>query len=279
MTGTRQYGVAQQAAQTDATAIVAQISLKLPIPALTHRQQISGAQMAGYWASSEGRFDRHRPIPGYQRADFPEFVGPTSCRGAPASVGAVGSRQLVTLAAALADFVDDDDVRRPQGGERAGYRLRQHAIQPIHQSATPAELPAVLGWDRLGFSLKSAFVESVTLSFTSPEPLGIQSERKASSVAAQSVPPASSRIDVLARANASFSSVPGAHARFTLTATDRASGRCLIRIVGDRTPGGLCRSAVFTVARFRKGGACSAATTPLAQPLWTNLLGDQSDGT
>ncbi|MCA8903688.1 MAG: general secretion pathway protein GspK [Rhodobiaceae bacterium] len=278
MTGTPvQYGVAQQAAQTDATAIV--------MGDFTQTAN-SGADTspANLWRADGG-------VLGFQRgnliatARYQDTSGLISLNSSdPLLVAALlrqfgaSDRDARPLAAALADFVDDDDVRRPQGGERADYRLRQLADPTNSPIRDLAELPAVLGWDRLGFLSNPAFVESVTLSFTSPEPRWVFSPDNIASLRESVSAAGLADIDVLAQA-ASFSSVPGARARFTLTATDRASGQCLIRIVEIERQVASAGAPFSRLLVFEKGGACSAATTPLAQPLWTNLLGDQSDGT
>ena len=134
------------------------------------------------------------------------------------------------LAATLRDYSDDDNLRRPRGGEAADYRLRQLKPPTNSPLRDVSELYQVMGWRDLEFVSSLEFIELVTVSLTSAEPRWIFSPDKLAPIELSVSPAWRDTLDPLTRAMAT-DRLPGSRARFTLEVFESGTGRGRLRII------------------------------------------------
>lgn len=142
----------------------------------------------------------------------------------------VPREEALTLAARLRDYVDEDNVRRPRGAERADYRLQQRTPPSNSPLRTISEVKHVLGWEGLPFLSAPSFTQSVTISLGAPDPRPVFASAQVETIMGQSERASFDQgdpLDEATRANL----LPGARGRFILEARDFETGAGKTRIV------------------------------------------------
>lgn len=140
------------------------------------------------------------------------------------------SDDAIGLAAALRDYIDEDSLRRPRGGEAADYRLRQLPVPTNSPLRDISELRSVLGWRDAAYLSRLDFIEQVTISLTAPEPRWTFAPPEIAQLQPSLSPLSLSTIDPIAGAS-SLHSFPGGRARLTLLAVDMTSRVARLRII------------------------------------------------
>jgi len=135
-----------------------------------------------------------------------------------------------TMAARLADYQDDDNLRRPLGAERADYRLRKMDPPSNAPLRTPAELGQVLGWEGFRPSGELAFLSIVTSAPTQNAPRATFAPGAVRELVASRLASIMKNEDLLTEAMQS-SLLPTDRARFILVAQDDVDGLYRVRLV------------------------------------------------
>lgn len=142
----------------------------------------------------------------------------------------VSKSEVAGLAARLADYQDSDQRRRPQGAERADYRLRQLPSPTDSPLRNLAELGHVMGWDALAFTQSLEFLSATTAAPTSIEPNRAFAPQVVLSLMSDLSPLFDTDVDPLTLALGA-SQIPGDRARFGLIAQDLATGDLRVRLI------------------------------------------------
>lgn len=186
----------------------------------------------------------------------------------------VERERAATLTAQLKDYVDDDSVRRPRGGEAADYRLRQRPLPTNSPLRDIAEAQLVLDWVELDLLGRPEFIEQVTISLAAPEPRWVFSPDPVASIQENLSPDWTRELDPIAMASNAHS-VPGPRARLTIMAYDEATGLGRMRIVEiERQSAGLAapHSRVLVYEAGHPG--LSLESEMPDDPMELNLFGD-----
>lgn len=142
----------------------------------------------------------------------------------------VNSNDAAILAARLKDYQDEDRVRRPLGGERADYRLRQRPLPSDSPIRNTAELGRVWGWEELDFVNDLEFLSNVTATMGTDRPVPRFATDRLKILLANLPGRDELATDILTQAT-SVRLVPSDRARFILGAQDARSGDLKIRLV------------------------------------------------
>jgi hypothetical protein len=134
------------------------------------------------------------------------------------------------MAATLADYEDDDHVRRPQGAERADYRLRKLAPPANAPIRSPAELGQVFGWQDFEHLSDLEFLSLVTPSPTQNQPRTQFAPAEIKALIAERRQGLTTADDPLTEA-IQTSLLPSNRARFILVAQDEPAGLYRVRLV------------------------------------------------
>lgn len=164
-----------------------------------------------------------------------------------------------SLAAKLADYIDEDTLRRPRGAERADYRLRQLVPPTNSPLRSLSEASDVLGWDSVSFLSDPRFLNQVTIAMIPSEPNPTFASEETRALLSKVDRASFSDRDALSEAIRA-SLLPSSRGRFKLQVFDRQSFESKIRVIEvERTVGALNAPFSRLLISERSVGAINAA--------------------